>query len=204
MAYFVDTSLSSRYLPMIDLEGIPNTWKIFPSPLNRGMRVVPPEKPIVARERSKFKQLPDFISTSPCWIVSDMAKKIVENLEPNIHQFLSVELIRYSGELHPERFYLFNVCQSIDSIVFNMSEIDWITNPVSRHRVPHFRGGAPHIVLDRAMVDNRHVWRGKQYFQSYVVFSNSLFELIEKKKLKKLIGLYAEERYLEGGNEDMR
>ena len=118
MPYLAKLTLEPRYNPTFGLDsGDPGDLKVG-RPSN-------PILPIRAVEASKFKTIPDFVSVNGIWTVCEEFKEMVEKLEPELHEFIPIELIRKSGAPTEKRCCLSNIRQVIDSIVPERSDVEW-------------------------------------------------------------------------------
>ena len=142
----------------------------------------PANVPTRVEERSKFKTFPDFLHVTNNWIVSEAFKDMVESLEPGVHQFFPVEVIRKSGEPVEKTYFFFNILRMLDPIIVERSDVQWQTLtsglkvllPTGKKRV-----------LRRSVIAGCHVWRDA-HMREHVYLSDELVELMQKAKLKKL------------------
>ncbi len=155
--------------------------------------------PSTARVKTDRASLPGFFGISTALTVAGKFRDIVEGLEPGIHQFFPVAVLRRTGEAFPGQFHLVNVLQKADAIIVEKSEAMWRRREV---RLPDGRvveskilsiGPSPELTLDRTVIAGRHLWRGDQHARDHIFFSDALMERVQRAGLKKLRWFKTEE-----------
>lgn len=194
MAFRVKTSQLNQYHPTFEFEGGSPSFFKYPGALNEGVAVNPDDVPKKAVELSKFKKLPDVIQMPDCWAVCDTFRRIVEEFEPNIHQFFPIALLRGQKDAPPEVYYLLNIRQCVDAIIPEESDVYWSKSTISGETTPVFNKVHPRISVRKGDIESIHLWRGHRYFRFHVFVSNLLFEAFQKLKIKKLDAAFADEK----------
>ncbi len=194
MAYHVQRSVASKDNPSFRLEDPPDVFSSRRHPFDIGEPVQLEHRSFRAVEQTKFKRYSDFLTVHGCWAVSAAFKEIVESLEPNVHQFFPITLVRGLKGICDEVYYLFNICQKIDSVVIDLSNVRWQVIAEGTIRIPHLILQNAKIVVDRSKIDGAHIWRGDTRFRDDIFFSDATYQAIAKGKLTKLRVIHAEER----------
>lgn len=194
MAYLVQRSVASKDNPGFRLEDPPEIFRDLRHPFQLGEPVQLEHRSFRAVEQTKFKHYSDFLTIHGCWTVSAAFKVIVESLEPAVHQFFPITLVRGLKDITDETYYLFNICQKVDSIVADLSNVRWQVIGDGTIRIPHLILQNARIVLDKSKIDGIHIWRGDKQFRDDIFFSNALYQEILEKKLTKLRVIHAEEQ----------
>jgi hypothetical protein len=155
--------------------------------------------PFVAVMTTKHKYPPDFICLPPAWGVTEEFRAMVEDLEPGVHQFFEAEVTRKNGVPLEHKYYLFNICQRIDAVIIDRSDVYWDTIESNIPGLPkylsvlHISRGSPHFTLSRPAIAGRHIWRGNQMLRNDIFFSDALMQRVLAAKLRKLRFCYADE-----------
>jgi len=101
--------------------------------------------------------------------VSMKARKVIETLEPNVHQFIPVKILRKNGEPFDGEHFIFNVCQVIDAIIVGESDAtrkdftDFYTGEPSFAVLPNPAIVNHKYAFDSQKIANKHAWRGKHH-----------------------------------------
>ena len=123
------------------------------------------------------------------------ARALIEALEPGLHQFFPVEIIRKRGKkpIHridgrvlDEPYYLFNVQTMLDAVCIEKSEVEVVPMPDGRPPNVYPLPANYNIVLFRLIIDGHHVWRGHHQLFNYLFFSDTLVSQFKAKKLRQL------------------
>ncbi len=80
---------------------------------------------LVAAQTSNHRVLPDFFKIGEKIAVSKRFYDIVDTLEPGVHQFFPVKLLRKKGDELSGQYSLFNVTKSLDCIDSDKSDLAW-------------------------------------------------------------------------------
>ncbi|CAK0758639.1 putative PAS domain-containing protein [uncultured Gammaproteobacteria bacterium] len=189
MAYYIE-GISS------DIKDRPSfTWVKKPiwdnSYLSSGMPVSLGSGPFRAFMRTNHKYPTDFICLPPVRGVTEAFRAMVEELEPGVHQFFPVEVTRKNGEPLEKQYYLLNVCQAIDAVIIDRSDVEWTytsLNIPGLTRIPvlQLTRGSPHFTLSGPAIAGRHIWRGKSELSSLMFFSDALMQRVLEQRMRKL------------------
>jgi hypothetical protein len=152
----------------------------------------PASVPTRAVQKSKQKTINDIVPVNAAWCVSETFRRLVEMLEPGVHQFLPIELIRFNGQKAEHDYFMFNILCRVEVLIVEKSNVVW--RETYSERVPEVSGykylslgpDPVQLVLSKRQLEGRHVWRGEKHFRSRVFFSDTLVEAIRTKKLQRL------------------
>lgn len=105
-------------------------------------------------------------------VVSEKAKDVLEELEPDVHQFISVEVIvddKYDDPFKGNSYFLLNVCQRIDAVDLSKSSgyserireefVFASGNSVPESHSYDYSGGVT-VVVKKDLIRGRHLWGG--------------------------------------------
>ena len=195
MAAIGRLSLQPRYCPSI----------YFPSPLDkfflkyRAVQVLhrydSAKVPTRAFLESDHKTVADFVPISARLAMCPEARALIEALEPGLHQFFPVEIVRkrgrkpiyrIDGRVLDEPYYLFNVQTVLDAVCIERSEVEVVPRTDGRPPSVYPLPANYNIALFRSIVAGHHVWRGHYHLSSYLFFSDALVSQIQAKKLRQL------------------
>jgi hypothetical protein len=167
-------------------------WRAYYVPMKIGMPLTPE---IMALTPDPYYVQPPARGGMPeifgehlgVWVVKDTVKQIIEDLEPDVHTFIPVNLRVQGKEKDYGQYYLLYVGQAVDSIVIEETkfrdgfgragfEKSWVLSAFGD------------IVLDGALIEGRHLWRGGigklggggDPFWSYLFCSDQLKERIKR------------------------
>ncbi|MEG3144630.1 hypothetical protein U1839_08180 [Sphingomonas sp. RT2P30] len=126
--------------------------------MGMGYRVEPdlvPRKILWAGGRKKIPEaiLRGFLA------VSERFRDLVEQFEPNVHQLFPVDIYKTkSGEV-VARYYWLNVCNRIDSVDKENSNVFWQPNYIGERGIWRYPDvGERKLVFSRPKIGNRHLW----------------------------------------------
>jgi len=74
--------------------------------------------------RRTYKKLPCMFVCDAPWMVCDQFRDLVEQLEPNVHQFFPIDILDLKDKVVGQRFVL-NICNRLDALDEHKSEISW-------------------------------------------------------------------------------
>lgn len=104
------------------------------------------------------KALPEAILTS-FLAVSERFRALVEQYEPEVHQFIPVDIYKDKKSERVATYYWLNVCNRIDSVDADLSNYFALTDYAGGRghwRAP--REGEPRLVFSRKLIGNHHLW----------------------------------------------
>ncbi len=210
MAWMVTLTVEPRYSPDISLP--PENGRFFVDLASRMRNQALAFDAATAPKRVLYKSggrtVPDFVAIQGRFSVCQEVRDLVEALEPGVHQFLPVEVVRPRSSRPIHR--LDGRVLDTPNCIFNiMSVLDAIWVARSHVRVHEVQGLAPlvhpewlrfengavvyEVVLRREITQGHHVWRGGQHGQGSIFFSDELMDEVRKRGLKKLDTYHMEE-----------
>ena len=164
-------------------------WK--PGPLRL---FSPDDVPPQAFMESDRRTISDFVSISGKLAFSPEARAAAETLEPGVHQFFPVQILRMRGKrpifradgrLLETPYYLFNPGIRLDAVDLERSDVDIRTSPVATLVFPK-PGRWDLVVLRRSVIAGHHIWKGGNQLGLYTFFSNDLTEIYRERKWRGL------------------
>ena len=190
MAYFIDgLTVHQKWFPVFDYIDEPTD---FAEPYLSGGNVitessVPPllAIPKAARLESRHKALPDIFQVRVTIAVNKRTKDIIENIEPNIHQFFKIDLFKNKKDLFDGDYYLLNVGQLIDSIIEEESALEIIVNPSGKRFGLRDSTKGEYRTLKKSEIIGKHLWR-ESLTKRNIYFSDELRELFLRNKINRI------------------
>jgi len=170
----------------------------LPWNLDLGFRITARTNPSVdsvyrfAKLTNQCKTPPDmFLLPGPVPCVSQSVHDCIESIEPNVHQFFPIALLKSKMQAFDGAYFIMNICKMLDSLIFEKTSLR-LSN---REPVYVFEGSRRQILrtIKGSMVENRHLWREKKYPHDYgakkkyphdLYLSDDLHKLFQKKKFK--------------------
>jgi hypothetical protein len=195
MAHFIGYKPKGLYMPIFDVldDDYSKIENIDTSPdgglnvgrfitgsaaVHGGRKIKPEFVPTKILWESRPNRISDSFTprTIPC--VSERMKSMIEQLEPDVHQFFPVDVVGKEGDLFAKH-YFFIVCNRLDS--------------VDRESMPYeliggrWNGVGPLnvIIFNRRQIGGAHVWIDK-YIGDTILVSNALAGAFKKAKLTAL------------------
>jgi hypothetical protein len=144
---------------------------------------------------SSHKALADFVVINAKMTICPEIKEVIEALEPGRHQFFAVEIARGSGKKPIFRldgrelmtpYYLFNSSVRLDAVWIEKSEVKVHTTSTQPTLVFELPYKEERIVLRRDIISGHHVWTGGYQLGNSMFFSDTLTQIVSKKKWKGL------------------
>jgi len=102
----------------------PSSGRAFGWTLNDHISVRAEDVPTKMKLRRVYKKLPCMFICSAPWVVCDQFRDLVEQLEPNVHQFFPIDILDLKDEVVGQR-YVFNICKRLDALDEHNSDISW-------------------------------------------------------------------------------
>jgi len=156
------------------------------SPMGQGYPVVTDSAPKAMLWKSKSKFPPDYaFGNNSIMLVSARFRDLVEQLEPGVHQFLSVNMYNSKAVAEPfDQFYWLVICALIDSLDPEHTTITWdgeydvIYNGMRRGswHFDHSASPPQKAVFSLRAIGDRHLWRDPYYTRDYVNCSDAFGE----------------------------
>lgn len=180
----------------------------FSSPWARQYRNAEPIDPEIADVRAVRvhrpelgpTEVPDLLMANDIPIVCEAFRQIVQDLEQDMHQFLPVALHDETGARLPGTYWMMNVLQRRDCVVwpdeikrweregYTFPEIErfWDTHPKARRALTPF--------VDQSRIEGLHLWRpiypryplGHSLYLFEFFVSDELARRVEEAKLRKM------------------
>jgi hypothetical protein len=116
--------------------------------------------------------------TNHIWAVEEALKNIIEQLEPNVHEFYPIEIIMPKGKVYPKSYFLLVVGQYLES--FSLTKSKAGTSKESSDFPGQYRlsswtkieiGG---LAFEKSKFGNAHLWRERNGGEPDVFFSDRL------------------------------
>ncbi|MCV6577009.1 MAG: hypothetical protein OIF58_14885 [Cohaesibacter sp.] len=124
-----------------------------------GLPANPARLPTKAIEETRKKSYPDIFTMPALNAVSQRFKDLVEDFEPEVHQFFPLELFRKNGDPVEEDFYIFNCTVTFDSLLMKHSDEEWLKLD-EPDEYPRLRITDQHKqTLSRPAIGGRHIWK---------------------------------------------
>ena len=131
-------------------------------PLTAALRAGTPEQILVtAPKRGDMPDIFGGFNWSHVWVVSDKARRVIEDVEPDVHTFIPVNLRDETTGEDYGRYYLVYVGQAIDAIVIEESDFHGGHGREGFEK-RRYLSESPRDkrVLDEQLIAGRHLWRG--------------------------------------------
>jgi hypothetical protein len=104
---------------------------------------------------------------TPC--LSASARKMIEDLEPGVHQWFPVDIFNADGTIREPRRYMLNVCQLVDAI----EDGYYVTSPNGART---YSGGSFYpLKIRRQDVAGLHLWRDRRANFEDLFVSDALY-----------------------------
>lgn len=125
-------------------------------PVNEGLRDCFPSTVIVDSEEYKIK---DWVGTTTGYCVSEKTKELIEQVEPEIHQFMDVEL-HYERKIYP--YFLIKVGTVKDCYIIEKSDVKWRELKLEGKNINYWtkKHSSP-LVFNKECVKDSHIWQNK-------------------------------------------
>ena len=190
MAYEVRTSVDVKDNPRFEADQL----DLLKNPVNltSGKPITARGLPTEVRQISDHKYIPDILTIFGLWVVSEDFRRVVESIEPGIHQYLPFKLFRKNGEAAEKQYYFLNICRQVDAIDMELSDTYWTESPLSKEPIELLRVGGK-VVLRKDHIAGLHLWRGAGGYQTRVFFSDALMDAVLEAKLPAVVGTPVEE-----------
>ncbi|AUQ65764.1 imm11 family protein [Phaeobacter inhibens] len=135
----------------------------------------------------KYNNLADLIDTQDRLLaVSEALKSIIEDVEPEVHQFWPLKIISRRGEAYPVNYYGMVVGRFLDSFDYEQSRKEnWRHSgdsyvPRSTMKKKDFS----EMVMSAKVIGGAHLWREPKVSKINLYFSDELQERIERAGLR--------------------
>lgn len=139
-----------------------------------------------ARLTTERKLLPHLVGFCSFWGVSEDFRECVEDLEPGVHEFREVEVLRKDGSAFDKRFYAINVRTMMCDV------IDWERTTARSSeargirvvRNPNTFMSTQTVAMRKRAIEDHHFWIPQEAFPGACYgISDALHELLTERKL---------------------
>lgn len=189
MAYIVRTSVDVLHNPRFEADELDLK---NPANLTGGRPITARGLPTEVRQISDHKYIPDILTIFGLWVVSEEFRRVVEALEPRVHQYLPFKLFRKNGEPVGKQYYFLNICRQADAIDMELSDTYWTEDPFTDEPMELLRVDGK-VVVRKERIAGLHLWRGTGGYQTRVFFSDALMDAVLEAKLPAIVGTPVEE-----------
>jgi len=141
------------YHPVTNVARMEDGTRVRAESKYQGLPVDMTHMPTRIRWGGGKRQLLDLSMTASTFLVSQKMRDVIEQLEPNVHQFAAVELIWMQDDSHAANYFWFYPCNRIDSLDREHTTYEF-NEKIGRWR--HVDGKNP--VVNLAQVGNAHIW----------------------------------------------
>ncbi|CTQ55910.1 hypothetical protein LP7551_04460 [Roseibium album] len=114
-------------------------------------------------------------------IVAPLVKEFLEQIEPDVHEFIPLHVKRDDESEDYGTYYLILIRQTLDALIFEETPFganDYGLGGAKKNRFQISRFGSP--VLRRSVCEGRHLWRGAGKLADHYFCSNKFGEFIKK------------------------
>lgn len=186
MPFMVLTSVNARYCPVFALEQKPSPpGRPLVEALRANGHLLDPDRvPLSGRHMAGGKTPPDVFCFVAAWWIAERVKDLIEKYEPNRHGFYYVPLFNGDGSPIQTRYYLFDLCDPIDTIVPEASQVYYMSLPDGRQVAQFSDYSKVAVATDR--IGGRHVWRERTHLTSQYFMSDELVGAMQAAKITKL------------------
>lgn len=141
-----------------------------------------------ARLMTERKALPHLVGFCSLWGVSEDFRECIEELEPGVHEFREVEVLRKDRSAFDKRYYAMNVRQIVKDA------IDWdrtTARSTEAHGIrtllqPKSELSGRVIAIAKAPIAGLHFWIPEETFSGTCLgVSDALHDMLVKRKLLK-------------------
>lgn len=193
MPYHTTLSIASPYqakeAKVLDLpedwyeptERLGKVWR--GSRIFRGGPLDPSEVPHKFKTKTRADRLPDMFGMAVGYMVSDILRDKIEELEPGVHRFFDAEITCKGGEVSAKRYRMLQICNVVDaidedkSLLATLGRTEMLSPGVGK-------GLEAKMVLRKEVIEGMCLWLDKRFAPFFM--SDELFEFIRKNKLTRL------------------
>ncbi len=118
-------------------------------------------------------KLYDILNGPNGWSISDRVRGAIESIEPNVHQYFPVDIIRKDGSHCEKKYWILNICTRLDSAI-DPERSTCIKAGRELTRFPnnwsymHPSGVEPKISLKKSMISGRAIWCDARYSEIFI------------------------------------
>lgn len=137
---------------------------------------------LIAQVVTRHKKLYDFFQIGQIFCVSDRFRNLIEKFEPDTHKFFEVSILDKGGNKFAGRYFLFNICTSVDALIIEKSSLKkYYSADGTRFSVAE-RGGDRFRCLSKVVTQNKHIWFDIRT-HSTIYVSDAVFAQIKREKI---------------------
>jgi len=140
---------------------------------------------------SSTKSPPDFLTIGG-WAISDTIRSLIEQVEPDIHQFVHVSTFLKNGTPTAEKYYV-AVLGHVATDQIDDERTTLRRNPTGRIEPPSPDGLRGNITINRTRTASWHAWWSADIYFSFTV-SDELNSLLLASKIQGLDRIHLYER----------
>ena len=119
------------------------------------------------------------LMTNALLAVDEPLKNLIENLEPDVHQFWPMKIVMPKGKEYPVPYYGMVIRQFIDSFRPEQSvEGSWQKRPAGYVVVDDTKRGVSKLAFDKQAFESAHLWREKNLNDPKICISDTLQKAI--------------------------
>jgi hypothetical protein len=148
--------------------------------LGRGL-LDPAEMPRLVRLQGRIAPFRDFFSSyGGIPIASDRLRRLLEAMDPGVHQFIPIDVMwSADGQIHPR--YILNVHVQKDSVIDEKSNVR--INAADRNNMSIRMGHLDdQLTLDRSKLTDVNIWRERRYGGHYFL-SDALCDAFKRENI---------------------
>ena len=141
-----------------------------------------------ARLMTERKALPHWVGFCSLWGVSEDFRGCIEEIEPGVHEFREVEILRKDRSAFDKRYYAMNVRQIVkDAIDWDQTTARSIeAHGIRRLTQPKSELSGRVIAIAKASIAGLHLWIPQETFPGTCLgVSEALHDMLVKRKLLK-------------------
>lgn len=136
------------------------------------------EPPKYYQTEKGYNELASVINLGNCmWAIDEAVKRLVDRLEPGLHQFYPLEIRMPRGRVYPIRYYTLVVGRWLESLSPEDSDRECFTHyhPEINYFTIHGRKKEiTGLALRRSVFDGAHLWRECGLREWLICFSDAL------------------------------
>jgi hypothetical protein len=126
----------------------------------------------------KNRKLPDAIYGRQMLLVSDRVKAIVEQFEPEVHQFFPIDVIYKSNNELARKMFFLNICTRLDSVDHELSTVTMEYNT--------WDPATGVFVFNLDQIGDHHLWRDKHIYYGLMI-SDALHDAMTQECITGLV-----------------
>lgn len=140
------------------------------------------------------RELPDmFMASSGKWVVSDAARQLIEELDPGLHQFFSINVQFRDGSSPPGEWFAMNITTVRKTMIDAESAIKHLPPAKLPKKLPdgtittYWSKGtslidfnAKRITVGPDADDGANLWREKGHQRDLILFSDKLHDALQE------------------------